>query len=299
MSTIAVEHETSYDYEELVQQAHHLAYLSPCNNFYQRVLSHQLEIDPTPDRHLVNADVFGNQRDFFSYHHPHQKLMVKSQCLVQTHGLSLERALQDDLPWRELKERLEYSAGKVYLPAGEHIYPSPYAPFVEEIQRYTREIFEETPLLIAATRELCTRIHGDFEYSPAATEVDTPVSRAFRLRQGVCQDFAHIMIVGLRSMGLAARYVSGYLLTKPPPGQQKLRGSDASHAWVSVYCPGVADDWVEFDPTNDLVAGEGHVRLAYGRDFGDVSPLRGVIRGGGEHQLTIAVTAEESAESSF
>lgn len=297
MSHIRVEHETHYEYEEEVQQAHHLAYLRPCSNFFQTVLSHELAIDPMPDRHLVNGDVFGNQRDFFSYHQPHQQLHVKSQCVVHSRGIELKDALAADIPWQDLRERLSYTAGKLYLPASEFVYPSPFVPYVEAIKQYALEVFEETPDLVAACYALCQRIHKDFKYSPQATEIDTPVWKAFKQRQGVCQDFAHIMLVGLRSLGLSARYVSGYLLTQPPPGKEKLRGADASHAWVSVYCPGLGDNWVEFDPTNNKLAGEEHVRLAYGRDFGDVSPLRGVIRGGGEHHLKIAVTAEELPES--
>jgi transglutaminase-like putative cysteine protease len=146
--------------------------------------------------------------------------------------------------------------------------------------------------LAEASIELSSRIHEDFTYSPMATEVHTPILEAFNKRAGVCQDFSHILIGCLRAMGLSAQYVSGYLLTTPAPGTVKLRGADASHAWVAVYCPQAPGQWLELDPTNNVLAGESHVRLAVGRDFGDVSPLRGVIRGGGDHQLAVGVTVQ-------
>ena len=147
--------------------------------------------------------------------------------------------------------------------------------------------------MVDASFELCQRIHKDFKYAPQSTEINTPTWEAFEKRQGVCQDFSHILIAGIRSLGLSAKYVSGYLLTQPPPGEKKLRGSDASHAWTSVYCPGIPGDWLELDPTNNMIASSSHIRLAFGRDFGDVSPLRGVIRGGGDHEMMVGVTAEE------
>ena len=195
--------------------------------------------------------------------------------------------------WENVRESLKYGSGKSFLCASEFIYPSPFAPYVKAIKQYAEESFTPGRKLTEASVDLCERIFKDFKYSPNSTEINTPVWKAFEERQGVCQDFAHIFIVALRSLGLSAKYISGYLLTKPLPGQKKLRGADASHAWAAVYCPGIPGDWLELDPTNNMVANNNHVRLAIGRDFGDVSPLRGVIRGGGEHQLTVAVTAEE------
>jgi transglutaminase-like putative cysteine protease len=297
MNTISVEHETTYDYAESVQQAHHLAYLKPCSNAYQTVLSQELSITPTPDTQHQDMDSFGNHRQFFSYQSPHQSLHVKSQCLIQTHPTPLAEVENAAIAWQEVRDLLSYSAGKPYLPASEFVFPSFYAPYVDEIKDFTLEIFNQCDNLIEASQQLCQRIYQDFTYSPDTTEINTPVLEAFTKRQGVCQDFSHIMISGLRSIGLSARYVSGYLLTKPSPGQEKMRGADASHAWVSIYCPSIPDHWLEIDPTNNVLAGSDHVRLAYGRDFGDVSPLRGVIRGGGEHQLSVAVTTERQEPS--
>jgi transglutaminase-like putative cysteine protease len=290
---IQVEHETIYSYESEVQLAHHLAYLRPMTDAYQEVIKSSLEITPTPDVHYQNKDTFGNQRDFFSFQKSHEKLQVISTCEVVTHDIPDDLIAKIDITWEQVRDQLSYASGKAYSNASEFIYPSPYAPYVEKIKTYACESFPEGRKMTDASIELCKRIFKDFKYAPNATEVNTPVWEAFEKKSGVCQDFAHILIVAFRSMGLSAKYVSGYLLTKPPLGQEKLRGTDASHAWVSVYCPGIPGSWLELDPTNNMIADSNHVRVAIGRDFGDVSPLRGVIRGGGDHTLKVAVTAEE------
>ena len=293
MKRIQVEHETQYIYENDVQLAHHLAYLRPIQNAYQEVMNTHLEITPKPDTHHQNSDTFGNQRDFFSFHQAHSQLRVISTCEVISKSIPEETIAQATVLWEEVREALSYAAGKTYLASSEFMYPSPFAPFVETIKTYALESFTPKRKMVEASIDLCQRIYKEFKYSPNTTEINTPVWEAFEKRQGVCQDFAHIMIVAMRSIGLSAQYVSGYLLTKPPPGKEKLRGADASHAWVSVYCPGIPGDWLELDPTNNMIANDNHVRLAIARDFGDVSPLRGVIRGGGDHKLKVAVTAEE------
>lgn len=293
MKHIQVEHETTYAYEGDVELAHHLAYLRPISNAYQEVISSDLDIYPTPDAHQQNKDVFGNQRDFFSYHQTHDRLSVIARLEVISKDLNPETIIRCQVQWEDIRDQLRYAAGKPYLSASEFVYPSPYVPYVAAIKDYALVSFTPGRRMVDASYELCQRIFKDFKYSPTATEINTPVWEAFKKREGVCQDFAHILIAAIRSIGLSAQYVSGYLLTKPPPGQKKLRGADASHAWASVYCPGIPGDWLELDPTNNMIANSNHVRLALGRDFGDVSPLRGVIRGGGEHQLNVAVTAEE------
>ena len=181
-----------------------------------------------------------------------------------------------------------------FQPASEFAFTSPFVPLHEELRDYAMEsLHDERPLAEAAI-ELMQRIHADFTYAPASTDISTPILDVFERRKGVCQDFAHLMLGCLRASGLAARYVSGYLLTRPPAGQPAMVGADASHAWLSVWCPGLgqplADDWLDLDPTNDCVPGIQHVRVAHGRDFGDVTPLRGVIRGGGRHTLLVRVT---------
>ena len=194
----------------------------------------------------------------------------------------------------QVAARLLYrSTSKVWRET-EFAFASPFIPKHRELASYAATSFREGLPVAEAACDLMHRIYREFKYASDSTDISTPVLEAFAARRGVCQDFAHIMIGGLRALGLSARYVSGYLLTQPPPGKARLIGADASHAWVSVWCPSHDDDgcWIDFDPTNDVLPSTNHVTLAIGRDFGDVSPLRGIIRGGGEHTLTVGVTVE-------
>ncbi|MFY9513851.1 MAG: transglutaminase family protein, partial [Rubrivivax sp.] len=200
---------------------------------------------------------------------------------------------QSSPPWDMLAERLLYVARSPFEPAAEYAMPSPFVPRLEVLRSYGAASFTPGRPVAEAALELMHRIHADFAYESESTEIDTPLDEAFAQKRGVCQDFAHLMAGTLRMFGVPARYVSGYLLTRPPEGGAAMLGADASHAWVQVWCPGTAGvdgDWLDLDPTNDLVPGTGHVRLAVGRDFGDVTPLRGVIRGGGRHTLSVAVS---------
>jgi len=290
---LSVQHDTHYAYQESVQQAYHLAFLRPADTALQTVLARSVLVDPVPDVEHETRDSFGNWRHYFCLHRPHRTLTVKSSFRV---GLAAGSELSEAAracAWRTVREELGYAAGRPYQAAAEFAFASPFVPHDDTLRDYAMEVFCEEPGLVAACERLNQRIFADFTYAPQATGVDTPTLEAFKRRAGVCQDFAHIMIAGLRSLGLGARYVSGYLLTRPPPGQARRRGVDASHAWVAVYCPGTESGWLEFDPTNGIRAEQDHVRLAHGRDFGDVSPLRGVIQGGGDHHLRVAVTVEE------
>ena len=293
MKHILVEHITSYAYQTDVELAHHLAYLRPLSSDWQRVDSSRMVITPEPDSTTQSTDSFGNDRTFFSLFRPHDALEVTSISKVRLTDRYADFDPGECPAWEDVRESLAYALDRPYRPASEYVFPSPYVPRLPELSEYAGQSFTPRRSLALASQDLMARIHKDFKYSSAATDVHTPVLEAFRKRAGVCQDFTHIMIGCLRSLGLAAHYVSGYLLTRPPPGKPKLRGADASHAWASVYCPGAPGDWLELDPTNNVLARLSHVRLANGRDFGDVSPLRGVIRGGGDHELRIAVTAEE------
>ena len=293
MIKIQVEHVTLYTYETEVELAHHLAYLKPLESDWQCVLSSQVDIIPAPSTHLENKDTFGNVRSFFTLSTPHDELEVRSVTTVSLLDRYSDFDPEVTPAWENVREALTYALDRAYLPACEFSFPSPHVPRLPELREYALESFTRGRNIAEASIELSARIHRDFTYSFGATEVYTPILEAFKKRVGVCQDFSHILIGCLRALGLSAKYVSGYLLTKPPPGQVKLRGADASHAWVSVYCPQAPGNWLELDPTNNVIAGASHVRLAVGRDFGDVSPLRGVIRGGGNHVLKIAVTSEE------
>lgn len=286
-------HETRYDYVPAVETAQHMAYLQPLSNARQQLMRHALVVIPAPAQQTTTPDVFGNMRCFFSLQSAHEQLIVLSDSLVVT---SARETPASTVSWEAVRERFRYTAGGAFDAACEFVFTSPYVPRHPDFLDYARPSFGVGVSLMDAARDLMSRIHADFVYESQSTQVNTPALEALAQRKGVCQDFAHIMLACLRAMGLAARYVSGYLLTEPPPGQPRLTGSDASHAWVSVYIPDLPQDspWCDFDPTNDRCGwgspGEEYVTLAIGRDYADVSPIRGVIHGGAHHTLTVGVT---------
>jgi transglutaminase-like putative cysteine protease len=282
-------HETSYRYAPAVKTAQHMAHLKPANTAGQQLLRHELSIAPMPVRQSEAVDVYGNTRAFFSLQSSHEELTITASSLVRT---SPPDEARSDMSWEEVRERLRYHRGAAYDPAAEFVFGSPQAPRHANFLAYARSSFPPGRRLLEAARDLMHRIHADFEYETEVTDASTPPLDALTLRKGVCQDFAHIMLACMRSLGLPARYVSGYLLTEPAPGQARLVGSDASHAWVSVYLPGdgAPGQWTDLDPTNDRAPGEDYVTVATGRDYADVSPLRGVLHGGARHELRVAVT---------
>ena len=292
---LSVTHETRYDYAYAVEQAHHIAHMRPLSSSTQQLLAHTLRVQPEPAALTPSIDSYGQQRVYFELAVPHAELVVTAESVVITHALPPEMTgklnrvtVPESLPWEAVAEHMQYRAEQQFDAAREFAQASPLAPIHPTFAKYAAAISGKSQPVYELAKALCQRIHIEFKYSPEATDASTPPIKAFELKKGVCQDFAQIMIAGLRSLGLAARYVSGYLLTEPPPGRPRLIGADASHAWVSVYCP--KSGWLDFDPTNNCLAGESHVKLAYGRDYGDVPPLRGVIRGGGDHTLDVAVT---------
>jgi len=293
---LQVIHQTRYVYRPAVENAQHLAYLEPRSHASQRLLRHSIAIAPEPSQRREASDVYGNHRSFFSLQMPHDSLCVVGQSLLRT---TAGPQPHSELPWELLRERLRYRAGGTFDPAGEFVFASPFVPHHAEFAAYAKRSFGPGRSLLEATHELMQRMHADFVYETYSTHINTPALQALAQRKGVCQDFAHIMLGCLRSLGLPARYVSGYLLTQALPGKVKLVGSDASHAWVSVYLPDLPEGrrWCDFDPTNNRwgwhAPGEDYVTLAIGRDFGDVSPLRGVIYGGASHTLEVGVSVEE------
>ena len=296
-----VVHETSYRYTPAVENAHHVVHLKPASRGGQTLLHHALRIDPAPVQLRETVDVYGNSRTYFSLQAAHDRLMVVADSVVSTSAanplqadLPASPGARADMPWEQVRDQFRYRAGAAYDSASEFLFASPYVPLDEPFTEFARPSFVPGRPLPAAARDLMTRIHTTMSYESESTEVNTPALEALEQRKGVCQDFAHIMVACCRAMGLPARYVSGYLLTTPPPGQPRLIGSDASHAWASVYCPGVGQ-WLDFDPTNNRAPGEDYVTLATGRDFLDVSPMRGVIRGGAQHILDVAVTVKPLA----
>ncbi len=285
---LSVCHETRYDYDRPVEEAHHSAWLRPRDTAVQQVSGWALQIDPEPEDAVGQSrDAFGNWRHGFSHARVHDSLTVTSSFQVR---LALPPVLDARLspPWEDAAQALRYRAGLTQPDAVEFVLPSHFSPCDALLARYARDLFEPERPLLQAAQALMSRIHQRMEFNPRATNVSTNALQALAKGQGVCQDFAHLMIGAMRSLGLAARYVSGYLLTQPPPGQPRLIGADASHAWVAVWCP--LYGWVALDPTNDVTVGQDHVTLAWGRDYADVAPLRGVIRGGGNAPPHVAVT---------
>lgn len=298
---LQVTHNTHYRYTPAVETAQHVAYLQPLNHPGQTLLEHQLTVQPQPAQMQCMADVYGNVRCFLSLQTPHEVLSVVAQSRMST---APSPPVESTIAWENAREQLRYRAGWQYDPAAEFVFASPYVPRHPEFALYAAKAFSAGADLLQATIALTDQIHHDFAYESQSTQVNTPALQALHQRKGVCQDFSHIMIACLRTLGLPARYVSGYLLTEPPPGEIKLIGSDASHAWVSVYLPDLppGQRWVDFDPTNNRwgwhAPGADYVTVATGRDFGDVSPLRGVIHGGASHVLTVGVTVEPFSQNS-
>ncbi len=300
---LRVRHDTIYDYDAPVELAHHLACLHPRSTPWQQVRGWELRIEPAPDgwrepllseatlarEERLSVDPWGNGRLVFSHAQVHERLTVS---LVFEAGLSAPPApeLSSSPAWEDVAESLRYRAGSVQAEAVEFTLGSPFAPLDPALAAFGRRAFRPGVSLADGALALMAQVHEDFEYAPAATHVGTRATEALALKRGVCQDFAHVMIGACRSLGLAARYVSGYLLTHPPEGQPRLIGADASHAWVAVWCP--QQGWLALDPTNKVLAGLDHVTLAWGRDYADVAPLRGVIRGGGCAAPRVAVTVE-------
>jgi transglutaminase-like putative cysteine protease len=283
-------HDTHYRYASPVSLAQQLAHLWPRACPWQRNHEQQLLVSPQPCQRQDGLDVFGNPLTRLVFERPHNELKVSARLRVEV----LTRPaldLQASPPWEQARAALSYSGQAMaaeLLQAARFRFESPYVRLKQAFVDYAAECFSPGRPLLAAVDGLMQKIFAEFSFDAAATQVATPLLQVLEERRGVCQDFAHLMLACLRSMGLSARYVSGYLLTQPPPGQPRLIGADASHAWVSVYCP--QQGWVDFDPTNNIRPALEHITLAWGRDFADVSPLRGVILGGGSHDPEVQVT---------
>lgn len=285
---LRVVHETTYRYAPRVDIAYHLACLTPQSSRNQQVPNAMLCIEPKPAQQSTSTDAFGNLRTYFALFSPHDALRVRAESRVAVTPRFADSATERSARWETVRSALRYRVRAPFWPASDFLYASPFVPMLEELRSYGAASFPAGGTLAAGAIDLMHRIHTDFAYEPDSTAISMPLADVFAQRSGVCQDFAHVMIGALRALGLPAAYVSGYLLTRPAPGQPRLLGADASHAWVSIWCPQLG--WIDLDPTNDLVVGDSHVTLAVGRDFGDVTPLRGVIRGGAEHTMKVAVS---------
>ena len=287
-----VRHTTTYDYESPVLHGRHIAHQRPRATERQLVKSTLLHVDPAPAWSRAGRDYFGNQTDEFEILASHDQLVVETASMVEV------KAPQADFgtflfrqSWEDVRDRIKSDSG--CLPQRQYQYDSPLIRRHPLLASYAQSTFLPGRPLHEAVLELNERIFSEFKYEPLSTDVSTPLARVLREKRGVCQDFAHVAVGTLRSIGLPARYVSGYLETKPPAGKPRLVGADASHAWASVFFPD--HGWLDFDPTNNVLPSERHVTVAWGRDFSDVSPLKGVVLGGGRHMVTVGVDVEPLA----
>ena len=286
--TYDVVHVTRYSYTESVSVSHHLARLSPRTLAHQARLEYSLDVEPAAAVSSTHSDYFGNEATFFAMQGAHRGLTVTSRSRVRV----MPRVPPDASatpPWEHAGDR-----SVLPLDAIEAMFDSTSLRAAPEFVAYARPSFPAGRPLLEAITDLTARIHADFTFDTKATTVATSLTEVFRLRRGVCQDFTRFEIACLRALGIPALYVSGYLETAPPPGMPRRVGADASHAWLSFHCPGAG--WIDVDPTNNLFPSTGHVTLARGLDYGDVSPIRGVILGGGQHMLQVSVDVNRVAD---
>jgi transglutaminase-like putative cysteine protease len=278
---------TTYHYASIVPFARHALRLTPASRRGQTVTASAVSVDPEPHERSESDDFFGNRVTHVAIARPHRTLTISSQAEVRVDAPAMVQP--DATPvWTELRDQAAASRdGSGHSPA-HHIFPSRLVPIDPTLRTYAATSFPTGRPVFAGGIDLMARIKHDFAYDPTATDVTTPVAEAFALRRGVCQDFAHMMIAGLRALGLPAAYVSGYLRTEPLPGQPRLQGADATHAWAAMWC-GEEAGWQGLDPTNNIRVGGNHIALAFGRDYADVSPVDGVIVASGGHTLSVSV----------
>jgi transglutaminase-like putative cysteine protease len=285
-----ITHRTLYEYSAPVSVSHHVARLEPLVTGTQSRESFSLKIFPEPALRKTRTDYFGNQLCFFAIQGIHSKLEIITSSRVIVRA---DKPAQNEstAPWESVAAMFRDPVSPEVVEQYQFFFDSPQIRASLELADYARESFTENTPLIAGARDLMQRLFKDFKFDTRATTVATPLEEVWEKRRGVCQDFAHLGIACLRSLGLPARYVSGYLRTRPPQGRPRLVGTDASHAWFSIYCPGTG--WVDFDPTNNVQPAEEHITVAYGRDFGDVSPVAGILTGGGRHVVKVAVDVQQ------
>jgi len=297
-------HDTHYSYDPNVEIAQHFTHLKPAATETQAVIRTDVLIDPKPAWQEERVDSYGNICTFFSLQNRHSELFISAKSIVDTGQGQQHGPKPSETPrWEDVREYFRYHSNTRWDPASEFLFTSPFVTLRQEFVEFTKSSFTNNKPILVAAAELTERIYKEFHYVSKSTDIDTPAHEALANREGVCQDFAHILIASLRSIGLPAKYVSGYILTNPPPGQPRLIGSDASHAWVSIYIPQSNADgtlsqgfWCDLDPTNNRWGygspGEDYIHLAQGRDYSDVSPVRGVIHGGADHVMKVAVTVQ-------
>lgn len=283
MPRYSISHKTTYNYSAPVIQSNHLLHLEPREINSQTILRHSILVEPAPAWKSERVDYFGNKISLISLERDHTKLSVSSLSEIDVESRA-EPEMEKSCKWEELAARVYHKAPEItqYTCNSTFIRPN------RELHAFARECFDDGMPVLEGARRLSSKIFEEFDFDSSATNVATPVTTVLKERRGVCQDFAHLAITAIRSLGLPVRYVSGYILSHPPEGQQKLAGSDATHAWIAIWSPEFG--WTGFDPTNDcLTSGGEHIAIAYGRDFADVSPMSGILLGGGSHTVAVAV----------
>lgn len=280
-----ITHRTTFTYGSSVSISQHLLHLAPRQTTNQTTLSHALMVEPAPTLNREDMDYFGNPTAYLTVEEPHNKLNIVSTSRIDVVTANVPPA-ESTVPWDLVPEAVGHQTDQFALNAQQYVFDSPFT-ISRDAAAYAEESFTPGRPVLAGAIELMSRIHRDFKYVGGVTDISTPVDRIIADRHGVCQDFAHLQIACLRSLGIPARYVSGYLRTHPPEGQEKKIGADASHAWLAVWVPDFG--WVDMDPTNDMLPGNEHITVAWGRDYGDVSPINGMVLGGGDQKIEVAV----------
>jgi transglutaminase-like putative cysteine protease len=281
-----VSHRTHYRYSTPVAQSQHLVHMTPRAVAHQTTLRHNLIVEPAPAMRYDGVDGFGNPFVILDVEVPHKELVLHARSSVETRAPPTADFVATT-SWDRLDEKMVAPDGSFDLDVIQYRCTTGLTGASLAIADYTRGSFPQGRPVLDGVMDLTRRIYADFRFDPGATDVSTPVEKVFEQRRGVCQDFAHLTLAGLRALRVPSRYVSGYILTRPPPGQIKLAGADASHAWISVWSPETG--WRDFDPTNGIAVSQEHITIAYGRDYHDISPISGVLLGGGAHAVSVGV----------
>lgn len=297
---LSIFHETHYRYSSPVVLSQQLLHLTPRTLPWQTCEAHRISVEPIAGEIAEREDYYGNRTQHLLLAVPHEALVVRAHSEVNVSPRAQIALGSPKLAWEAMRARLRTLDAPPLVEPAEFLYDSPHVERSRELADYAVKSFTARRGILESALDLARRIHRDFKFDRTATSISTPLRQVLKDKRGVCQDFAHLMIGCLRSVGLAARYVSGYILTAPPPGRPRLIGADASHAWASLYCGGEAGGWVDIDPTNNCIVDDAHVTLAWGRDFADVTPMRGVILGGGGAQeLAVRVTVTPRLEAAL
>jgi transglutaminase-like putative cysteine protease len=282
-----ITHSTTYAYADKVSLSHNIARLRPRDNGVQQIcLRHELSVLPAPSDRSDGLDYFGNHVSYFSLQESHNHLTITARSDVEVTSM-VRPDFSLGSSWEKVRDKLLASADPEIRAAREFTFDSRYVTRSAELAQYARSSFVPDQPFLQCVLDLTERIYGDFKYLPGSTKVGTPTADVLRMRKGVCQDFAHLQLGCLRSLGFAARYVSGYIVTTPPPGQRRLLGADVSHAWISVFVPDLG--WIDFDPTNGLMPSSSHITVGWARDYDDIGPVRGVVVGGHRQHLDVSV----------